>query len=80
MTFNNILKTVANDAIHYSDATTLAHIASIVAEKNKRKNPKWIDADLVSMYKALEPTYYHGPREQLVAELYRTSPTPSTSV
>ena len=65
MTFNNILKTVATDAIHYSDADTLAKVTSLMAAKNKRKDPKWIANDIVQLHEELEPTYYHGPREQL---------------
>ena len=64
-TFTNILKTIASDSIHYSDAQTLSNITSLLAEKNKRKDRKWVRNDILKVYEALEPTYYSGPKAQL---------------
>ena len=64
-TFTNILKTIASDSIHYSDAQTLGTLTSLLAEKNKRKDRKWVHNDMIKLNETLEPTYYSGPKEEL---------------
>lgn len=63
--FPRILRNLAVDAIHYSDAETLQRVVGIIEAKNKHKDRKYEVNTIHDLYNSLDSTYYSQHKDDL---------------